>query len=66
MVDGLARALLAWGVLYAGLFGAVGLTLIVARGLRPGQTSDRGILRAAALIAFLLALAAWLVLILAD
>ena len=59
-----AQALLIWFVLYAGLLGAVGFVLYVARGFTRRHYSNASLLRLASTVAFVLALVVWLLLLL--
>jgi hypothetical protein len=62
----MAEALLIWLVLYASLLALVGFVLVVARGLTGRPRSTAALLRSASAAAFLLALAAWVALLIID
>lgn len=62
----MAEALLFWLVLYAGLLAVVGFVLVVARGVTGRPRSQAALLRSASMAAFLLALAAWVALLVFD
>ena len=62
----LTQALLLWLVLYAGLFGAVGFVLYVARGFTRRRYSNVTLLRTASMVAFMLALTVWVLILVLD
>ncbi len=64
MPSEIGQALLIWVVLYAGLLGAVGFVLYVARGFARQRYSNVTLLRLASIVAFVLALVVWLLLLL--
>ncbi|MGD8486814.1 MAG: hypothetical protein PVH07_09265 [Chloroflexota bacterium] len=60
------QALLIWLVLYLGLLGAVGFGLYLVRAFSRRRWSNAALLRAASTIAFVLAVAGWLVVVLSE
>ena len=62
----MTQALLLWLVLYVGLLAAIGFVLFVGRGFSGRQLSNVTLLRVASTLAFVLALAMWVALLILD
>jgi hypothetical protein len=59
----ITQALLVWIVVYAGLLGACGFLLYIARGFGGRSWSNVAILRASSILAFVLSTVLWVLLL---